>query len=95
MAHETTTVKAARLFASGHVRVIRASDKGIALDVLGDSTDAFSPLPYRVMRYVDAQGVLTESCTCPGGQAHPIRPRCSHMAAARLLWVPPCEGSGR
>lgn len=94
MARESVTDKAARLIASGHVRVLRANEQGIALDVLGDSSDAFQPEPYRVMRYLDASG-LVESCTCIAGQAHPVRPKCSHVTCARLLWQPTVKESHR
>ncbi len=89
MTRENTAQKAARLIASGHVRVVRCTDTGIALDVLGDSTDAFAPQPYRVMRYLDG-GRIVESCTCDAGRVYR-----SMAARARLLWEPPIRESSR
>jgi hypothetical protein len=76
VARESAADKAVRLIAEHRIRVVKANERGIALEVTGDSGD------YRVLRYTDGGGVR-EECTC----ASPSR-NCSHIIAARLLWRP-------
>lgn len=80
MPRESADDKAVRLFAEYRVRVVKANARGIALEVRGDSG------MHRVMRYVDG-GRVVESCSCPSPS-----PNCSHLMAARRLWVPWKEG---
>lgn len=79
MPRESADDKAVRLFAEYRVRVVRANEHGIALEVRGDSGI------HRVLRY-ERDGVVRESCTCE----NPSR-NCSHLMAARRLWVPEKE----
>lgn len=74
---ESAADKAVRLIAEHRVRVTKANERGIALEVTGDSGD------YRVLRFVNRAAAVEESCTCPS----PTR-NCSHIIAARLLWRP-------
>ena len=80
MARESADDKAVRMFAEYRLRVVKATERGIAIDVRGDTGD------YRVLRY-EADGQVRESCTCPS-PTH----ECSHIKAARRLWAP---GEGR
>lgn len=84
---ETARQKAARLLIADPplIRPLKITPEGLAWDVLGDSVDKFKPIPYRVLRYRDERGQLVESCTCEGALHHPIKPRCSHMEAARIV----------
>ena len=79
MPRESADEKAVRLFAEYRIRVVKANARGIALEVRGDSG------VHRVMRYVDG-GRVVESCSCPSPS-----PNCSHLMAARRLWVPEKE----
>ena len=84
MPRESKHDKALRLLSPDLSRLVKASERGVAIDVLGDSIDRFAPEPYRVMRY-KARGIVIESCTCNNALHHPIRPQCSHIEALRIV----------
>lgn len=83
MPRESKHSKALRLLSPDLSRLVKGSERGVAIDVLGDSIDKFAPVPYRVMRY-KAGGVVVESCTCEGALHHPLKPQCSHVEALRI-----------
>lgn len=88
---ETTREKALRAIAEDRVRVIRANECGIALDVTASKPDpaTLSRPTYRALVYVK-DGKLARSCDCPAIK------RCYHLQAAELLWQPgPHERSSR
>lgn len=75
--------KALELIADKRIQLVRPeSDAFIhTYRVIGD-TDPFTP--YTVSITYDGS-TLVESCTCPSGEFHPIRGRCSHVQAARFI----------
>ncbi len=76
----TTARKAAGALLDGRIRVLKRTDDGLALEC----QSATRGTSYVAAVYRDEIGVRT-SCTCPNGRVHPVRPRCWHAAAARLL----------
>lgn len=80
---ETIREKALRAIAEDRVRVIRANESGIALDVIASKPDpaTLERPTYRVLVYLDG-GTITRRCDCPAIK------RCNHIAAAELLWQP-------
>lgn len=75
-----TADKACRALLDGRIRVLKRTDSGLALECQS-ATRATS---YVSAVFCDEIGVRA-SCTCPNGRVHPVRPRCWHAAAARLL----------
>jgi hypothetical protein len=83
--------KALRAVAEDRVRVIRANEHGIALDVTASKPDAdtLARATYRTLVCVH-EGTIRRECGCPAMK------RCYHIAAAELLWTPgPSEVSSR
>jgi len=76
----TAADKAARALLDGRIRVVKLTDRGIALKC----KSAKGCTSYIASVYRDEIGVV-RSCTCPNGRVHPIHPRCWHVAAADLL----------
>lgn len=76
----TTAEKAAAALLDGRIRVLKRTDEGLALEC----QSATRHTSYVASVFSDVIGVRT-SCTCPNGRVHPVRPRCWHAAAARLL----------
>ncbi len=83
MSRVTAREKALALLADGRIRFRREDSNAhrMVFYVVGD-TDPFTP--YVTTIEYDG-GVRVESCTCEGGQHHPIRARCSHAIAARIV----------
>ena len=83
MSTETFANRAARAILEDRVRVIRANERGIALDVTSSKPDAatLERITYRVVAYVDKREII-RTCTCPAHR------RCYHMGIAELLWRP-------
>ena len=80
---ETRTAKALRIIGDRRIRAVReqSTRSRAVFAVVGDSR----PLePYTVTIERDGS-LLVESCTCEGGQHHPVRSRCAHAEAARLV----------
>jgi hypothetical protein len=74
--------KAVAAFAEGRVRVYRATEHGIALDVEASkpTADLVTPI-YRTLLY-DRIGEIVRTCTCPALK------NCYHLTAAEMLWRP-------
>lgn len=81
MARESRRSKALRYLAEERVTVTSANEFGIRLEVRGSAR-----LPYHVAFGRDARGRLITECTCANTEAHPVRPTCSHLECARLLF---------
>ena len=81
MPKESRRAKALRYLSEERVQVISANEHGIRLEVRGSARE-----PYRVAFGRDAKHRLVTECTCANTEAHPIRPRCSHVEIARLLF---------
>ena len=75
-----TALKALVYIAEGRVTVLQAAQSGIRLEVRGSKRE-----PY-IVRYGRWGGQLITECSCANSEAHPVRPQCSHIAAAKLLW---------
>jgi len=88
---ESLHAKAVRAIGEERVTVIKANERGIALDVTSskpDPTTLARPV-YRTLLYLE-HGAIRRSCTCPAPK------RCYHLAAAELIWKPgPHERSDR
>ena len=84
MPRESKHDKALRLLSPDLSRLVKASERGVAIDVLGDSIDRFAPEPYRVMRYKAGDYDVIESCTCKNGLSR-LSPNCSHVEALRIV----------
>ena len=77
----TAAQKALDYIAQGRVTVTSANEFGIRLSVVGSARE-----PYRVAYGRNRRGYLITECTCANTEAHPVRPACSHVAIAKLLW---------
>ena len=75
--------KALVAIAEERVRVIRANESGIAVDVTSSrpDRDTLARPVWRAVVWI-AEGKVNRSCTCPS-----VR-RCNHLEAAELLWAP-------
>lgn len=80
---ESVHAKALRAISEDRVRVVRANERGIALDVTSSKPDpaTLSRRTYRTLVYV-RQGAIVRECSCPCPK------RCYHIAAAELVWSP-------
>lgn len=75
-------LKALVYIAEGRVTVLVANDHGIRLSVQGSKRE-----PYTVRYGRDRGGYLVTECSCyNGSDVHPVRPNCSHIEIAKLLW---------
>jgi len=80
---ESIQAKAVRALAEDRVRVVKASDAGIAIDVVSSKPDpaTLTRPTYRALVYVRS-GAIVRECSCPCPK------RCYHVAAAELVWSP-------
>lgn len=76
----TAILKASEAVLERRVTVVKCTPDGLALECQSASSDT----RYLAAIYRDEIG-LRRSCTCPNGDAHPVRPRCWHVAACELL----------
>lgn len=81
MPRESRRDKALRYIAEERVEVTSANAYGIRLTVRGSRKE-----PYEVAYGRDTQGRSVTTCTCEGGEFHPIKARCSHIEVAKLLF---------
>ncbi len=84
-------MKALRAIGEDRVRVIRANETGIALDVTSSkpAPATLARVTYRTLLYVK-DGALVRECSCPCPK------RCYHLDVGELLWTPgPSEVSAR
>lgn len=81
MPRETRQQKALRIIGEGRVKLTAHTRSHYTFAVIGD-TNPFAP--YTVELLYDGN-LLVESCTCEGGQHHPVRGKCSHVEACRLI----------
>jgi len=81
----TKTIKSKALAAieEDRVRVIRANDRGIALDVVASKPDpsTLERATYRSMLWIEDCSIK-RGCTCPALK------RCYHIETAAMLWRP-------
>jgi hypothetical protein len=88
---DSIRVKALRAIGEDRVRVVKATDNGIALAVTSSkpAPATLARVTYRTLLYVKAGAVVREcSCPCPK--------RCYHVDCAELIWRPgPHEVSAR
>lgn len=79
----TALDKALNAIASDSVRVVRANEQGIALDVVASKPDkdTLQRATYRTMLYLKG-ATLVRECNCPSPR------KCYHLAIAELLWRP-------
>ena len=88
---ESLHAKATRGVAEERVLVVRANERGIALDVTSSKPDpaTLTRATYRTLVWTEG-GTIRRSCSCPA-----VR-RCYHVVVAELLWKPgPHETSAR
>ena len=80
---ESLRAKALRAIAEDRVRVIKANNRGIALEVIASKPDpaTLTRATYRALVYA-GQDSIVRSCGCPAVK------RCYHLEAAELLWQP-------
>lgn len=80
---ETRRQKALRYLSEERVTVLKAGPRGLRLEVRGSRS-----APYIVRLGTDIDGRVITECTCANAEVHPVRPRCSHLEIARMLWRP-------
>jgi hypothetical protein len=83
MAARSKADKTAAILRERRIRLTSPPDRlhvGGVFAVVGATTDAFAPEPYRVERYREGD-TLHETCTCPAGTRRV--PLCSHVEAVR------------
>ena len=93
---ESKAQKALRAVLEGRVRIVKASDRGIALHFRSEHPDRYTlqAKTYSVAVWRDEAGVVRRRCGCENAQVHPTHPRCSHVWLAEHLWRPNEDGSG-
>ena len=76
----TAMLKASEAMLERRITVMKRTPDGLALECQSARSEA----RYLAAIWRDEIG-LRRSCTCPNGDAHPVRPRCWHVAACDLL----------
>lgn len=88
---ESIRDKALRAVSEERVTVVRANERGVALDVTSSRPDpaTLARATYRTLLYVE-NGIIRRQCSCPAPR------RCYHLAVAEAIWKPgPHERSDR
>ena len=88
---ESIRDKALRAVAEERVTVVRANERGIALDCVSSKPDpaTLARATYRTLVYLEG-GTIRRQCSCPAPR------RCYHVAIAEAIWKPgPHETSDR
>ena len=77
---ESKRDKALRYLAEERVTVLKANGSGVRIEVRGSKRE-----PY-IVRFGKHNGSFVTECSCQNSEYHPVRPKCSHLEVARLLW---------
>ena len=84
---ESIRDKALRAVAEERVTVVRANERGIALDCVSSKPDpaTLARATYRTLLYM-RDGRIVRECSCPAPR------RCYHLQVAELVWRPGPHG---
>lgn len=88
---ESMRQKALRAIAEDRVRIVRANDAGIAVDVTSSRPDPETLVSavHRTLVFMES-GRIARRCSCPAPR------RCYHLELAEMIWRPgPHERSER